>query len=113
MGGPLSGIRVLELAGIGPGPFCGMMLADMGADVLRIDRLDPADLGLPLPPKFDIMARGRRSIGLDLKRLDAIEIALALVEKADVLVEGFRPGVMERLGLGPDACFERNARLIY
>jgi alpha-methylacyl-CoA racemase len=113
MGGPLSGIKVLELAGIGPGPFCGMMLADMGADVLRIDRLDPADLGLPLPPGFDIMARGRRSIGLDLKRPDAIEIGLALVEKADVLVEGFRPGVMERLGLGPDACFERNARLIY
>ena len=113
MSGPLSGIKVLELAGIGPGPFCGMMLADMGADVLRVDRLDAADLGLPLDPRFDIMARGRRSIGLDLKRAAAIEIVLALVEKADVLIEGFRPGVTERLGLGPDACLARNPRLVY
>jgi alpha-methylacyl-CoA racemase len=80
MSGPLSGVKVLELAGIGPGPFCGMMLADMGADVLRIDRLELADLGLPLDPRFDIMARGRRSIGLDLKRPEAIEIVLALLE---------------------------------
>jgi alpha-methylacyl-CoA racemase len=113
MGGPLSGVKVLELASIGPGPFCGMMLADMGADVLRVDRLEPADLGLPLEPRFDIMARGRRSIGLDLKRPEAVAIVLALVEKADVLVEGFRPGVTERLGLGPDACFARNPRLVY
>ena len=113
MSGPLSGFKVLELAGIGPGPFCGMMLADMGADVLRIDRLDPADLGLPLAPSFDIMARGRRSIGLDLKLPEAIEIMLALVKKADVLIEGFRPGVTERLGLGPDVCFARNPRLVY
>ena len=112
MSGPLTGIKVVELAGIGPGPFCGMMLADMGADVLRVDRLDPADLGLPLPAKF-IMARGRRSIGLDLKGPAAVEIVLALAEKADVLIEGFRPGVMERLGLGPDACFARNPRLVY
>jgi alpha-methylacyl-CoA racemase len=113
MSGPLSGVRVLELAGIGPGPFCGMMLADMGADVLRVDRLEPADLGLPLDPGFDIMARGRRSIGLDLKHPEAIEIVLALLEKADALIEGFRPGVTERLGLGPDACFARNPRLVY
>jgi alpha-methylacyl-CoA racemase len=113
MSGPLSGVKVLELAGIGPGPFCGMMLADMGADVLRVDRLEPVDLGLPLEPRYDIMARGRRSIGLDLKRPEAIEIVLALLEKADVLIEGFRPGVAERLGLGPDACFARNPRLVY
>jgi alpha-methylacyl-CoA racemase len=113
MAGPLSGIRVLELAGIGPGPFCAMMLADMGADVLRVDRPEPVDLGLPLEPKFDVIARGRRSIALDLKHTGAIEIALALVEKADVLIEGFRPGVTERLGLGPDACLARNPRLVY
>jgi alpha-methylacyl-CoA racemase len=113
MAGPLSGTRVLELAGIGPGPFCAMMLADMGADVLRVDRPEPVDLGLPLEPKFDIMGRGRRSIALDLKDARAIEIALALVEKADVLIEGFRPGVTERLGLGPDVCLKRNPRLVY
>jgi alpha-methylacyl-CoA racemase len=113
MAGPLSGIRVLELAGIGPGPFCAMMLADMGADVLRVDRPEPVDLGLPLEPKFDVIARGRRSIALDLKHTGTIEIALALVEKADVLIEGFRPGVTERLGLGPDACLARNPRLVY
>src|SRR5882724_2003651 len=113
MSGPLSGVKVLELASIGPGPFCGMMLADMGADVLRVDRLEPTDLGLPLEPRYDIMARGRRSIGLDLKRPDAITTVLALVEKADVLIEGFRPGVTERLGLGPDACCARNPRLVY
>ncbi len=113
MSGPLSGVKVLELAGIGPGPFCGMMLADMGADVLRVDRLEPVDLGLPLDPKFDVMARGRRSIGLDLKRPEAIEIVLTLVESSDVLIEGFRPGVTERLGLGPEACLARNPRLVY
>jgi alpha-methylacyl-CoA racemase len=113
MSGPLAGVRVLELAGIGPGPFCGMMLADMGADILRVDRLDAGDLGLPLEPKFDIMARGRRSIALDLKKPQSIEIAQALAAKADVLIEGFRPGVTERLGLGPDACLARNPRLVY
>jgi alpha-methylacyl-CoA racemase len=90
-----------------------MMLADMGADVLRVDRPEPVDLGLPLDPKFDVIARGRRSIALDLKDARAIEIALALVAKADVLIEGFRPGVTERLGLGPDACLARNPRLVY
>src|SRR5262249_40427803 len=113
MSGPLAGVRVLELAGIGPGPFCGMMLADMGADVLRVDRLQSRDLGFPLSPKFDVMARGRRSIALDLKNPESIEIVLTLVEKADVLIEGFRPGVTERLGLGPEACLAHNPRLIY
>ena len=113
MSGPLSGVKVLELAGIGPGPFCAMMLADMGADVLRVDRLEPADLGLPLEARFDILARGRRSIALDLKRAEAIEIVLALSERADVLIEGFRPGVTERLGLGPETCGARNPRLVY
>ena len=113
MSGPLSGVKVLELAGVGPGPFCGMMLADMGADVLRIDRIAPSDIGLPLDPKFDFMARGRRSIALDLKTAPAVEIVMAVMEKADVLIEGFRPGVTERLGLGPDACLARNPRLIY
>jgi len=113
MGGPLAGVRVLELAGIGPGPFCGMLLADMGADVLRVDRLEGTDLGLPLDPKFDVMARGRRSIALDLKQPQAVEIVLALAEKADALIDGFRPGVTERLGLGPEACFARNPRLVY
>jgi alpha-methylacyl-CoA racemase len=113
MSGPLTGVRVLELAGIGPGPFCGMLLADMGADVLRVDRLEGTDLGLPLDPKFDVMARGRRSIALDLKKPQAVEIVLALAAKADALIEGFRPGVTERLGLGPDACFARNPRLVY
>ncbi len=113
MSGPLFGAKVLEFAGIGPGPFCGMMLADMGADVLRIDRLEASDVGLPLDPKFDVMARGRRSIGLDLKRRDAIDVVMALVKKADVLIEGFRPGVAERLGFGPETCLARNPRLIY
>src|ERR1700680_3938891 len=113
MSGPLSGVKVLELAGVGPGPFCGMMLADMGADVLRIDRLAPSAIGLPLTPKFALVARGRRSIGLDLKTAQAVEIVMAVMEKADVLIEGFRPGVTERLGLGPDACLARNPRLIY
>src|SRR6185437_15206654 len=104
--GPLSGLRVIELAGIGPGPFCGMMLADLGADVLRIDRaagaIGPARLGLDVSK--DILARGRRSIKVDLKNPQAVEFVLALVEKADVLFEGNRPGVTERLGIGPDVC---------
>ena len=113
MSGPLTGVRVLEIAGIGPGPFCGMMLADMGADVLRVDRLQADDLGLPVEPKYDIMSRGRRSIALDLKQPASIETVLQLAARADALIEGFRPGVTERLGLGPDACFERNPRLVY
>ncbi len=113
MSGPLAGVKVLEIAGIGPGPFCGMLLADMGADVLRVDRLEASDLGLPLDAKYDIMSRGRRSIALDLKRPESVETALTLAGRADALIEGFRPGVTERLGLGPEACLARNPRLVY
>src|SRR5471030_1135598 len=113
MSGPLTGVKVLEIAGIGPGPFCGMLLADMGADVLRVDRLHASDLGLPVEPKYDIMSRGRRSIALDLKRPESIRMMLDWAAKADALIEGFRPGVTERLGLGPDVCLARNPRLVY
>jgi alpha-methylacyl-CoA racemase len=111
--GPLAGIKVLEVAGIGPGPFCGMMLADMGAEIIRIDRADRVRGGDPAKPPADVLARGRRSIGVDLKQVEGVDVVLRLVEQADVIIEGFRPGVMERLGLGPDICLERNPRLIY
>ena len=107
--GPLAGLRVIELAGIGPGPYCAMLLADLGADVLRIDRPGP---GLPCA-QAGVLERGRRSVLLDLKQPQAGEVVLRLVERADVLLEGFRPGVMERLGIGPEACAARNPRLIY
>jgi len=113
MSGPLTGVKVLEIAGIGPGPFCGMLLADMGADVLRVDRLQSSDLGLPVEPKYDIMSRGRRSIALDLKQPESVAMVLDWAAKADALIEGFRPGVTERLGLGPGACLARNPRLVY
>lgn len=109
MSGPLSGIRVVELAGIGPGPFCGMVLADQGADVIRVDRPGGGG-GLPMP---DLTARGRRSIAVDLKRPEGRDVVLRLVGKADALIEGFRPGVAERLGLGPDDCLAVNRRLVY
>jgi len=111
--GPLKGIRVVEFAGIGPGPFCAMMLADMGADVVRIDRAVGGGTPGLRDPKTDIMNRGRRSIALNLKDPADVETALALVERADALIEGLRPGVMERLGLGPETCLERNAKLVY
>jgi alpha-methylacyl-CoA racemase len=111
--GPLAGIKVLEVAGIGPGPFCGMMLADMGAELIRIDRADRVRGGDPDKPPGDLLARGRRSIGVDLKQAAGVEVVLRLVEQADVIIEGFRPGVMERLGLGPDVCLARNPRLIF
>jgi alpha-methylacyl-CoA racemase len=111
--GPLDGIRIIELAGIGPGPFCGMLLADMGADVIRIDRIGGSDLGVPTTKSTDFVARNRRVIALDLKQPQAIDIVLKLIERADALIEGFRPKVMERLGLGPDICLERNPRLVY
>lgn len=108
MPGPLHGLRIIEMAAIGPAPFCGMMLADMGADVVRIDRKHSTLMAAQNP-----VNRGRRSIALDLKNQDDISMALALINKADVLIEGFRPGVMERLGLGPETCMQRNKRLIY
>lgn len=110
--GPLKGLKIIELAGIGPGPFCGMLLADLGAEVVVVDRK-----GRPLPlggqATADITRRGKRSIALDLKVPEAIEAVLRLVEGADGLIEGFRPGVTERLGLGPDSCMARNPRLVY
>src|SRR5271165_4591454 len=111
--GPLSGIRILEFAGIGPCPMAAMMLAEMGATVLRIDRVADSDLGLPLPVKFETLKRSRHVIRLDLKRPDAIALTLRLIEQADALIEGFRPKVMERLGLGPDVCLARNPRLAF
>ncbi len=96
--GPLKGIKIVEFAGIGPGPFCAMMLSDLGAEIVRIDRKSAAGGGT----KFDVLSRGRRSIALDLKTAEGVEAALKLVDQADAILEGFRPGVMERLGVGPD-----------
>ena len=106
--GPLNGFRIIELAGIGPGPFCGMMLSDMGAEVIRVDRIAKG-VGAPK----DVLQRNRQSVAVDLKKPEGIEIVLKLVESADALFEGFRPGVMERLGLGPDECMARNEKLVY
>ena len=111
--GPLAGIRIIEITGIGPGPFAAMMLADLGAEVLRIDRSSGPIGGDPGKPSLDLLARGRRSVAVDLKRAEGIETVLRLVERADALIEGFRPGVMERLGLGPEVCLARNPRLVY
>ena len=108
--GPLTGLRVVELQGIGPGPFCGMMLADMGAEIIRVDRSAAVGSGAR---SADVLARGRKSIAVDLKNTQGVETVLKLVETADVLLEGFRPGVTERLGLGPDVCLERNPKLVY
>jgi crotonobetainyl-CoA:carnitine CoA-transferase CaiB-like acyl-CoA transferase len=111
--GPLAGIKIVELAGIGPGPMAAMQLADLGATVLRIERREPADLGVPKPLKFNLLLRNRQAIALDLKDPEAVRLVLDLVAEADALIEGFRPGVMERLGLGPEACLARNPRLVY
>jgi alpha-methylacyl-CoA racemase len=112
--GPLKGIRVIEFEGIGPGPFAAMLLSDMGAEVLRVDRTVASGLGIDRPgPRKDVTTRGRRSIALDLKNPKAVETALRLIEQADALIEGFRPGVMERLGLGPEVCLARNPRLVF
>ena len=111
--GPLAGVRIIELAGIGPGPFCAMMLADMGADVIRVERSAAVRGGDPDVPPADVMLRGRRSIGIDMKSPDGLEAVMKLIESADGLIEGFRPGVTERLGVGPDDCLARNPRLVY
>jgi alpha-methylacyl-CoA racemase len=111
--GPLKAIKVVELAGVGPGPMCAMLLADLGAEVLRIERLTPSDLGVPRPRRFNLTLRGRKTIALDLKSPDGKETVLKLIERSDVLIEGFRPGVAERLGLGPADCFGRNQMLVY
>ena len=106
--GPLSGFKIIELAGIGPGPFCGMMLSDMGAEVIRVERT-----GGSKKASKDVLARNRRSIAVDLKQPEGVETVLRLIESADAVFEGFRPGVMERLGLSPDICLARNPRLVF
>jgi alpha-methylacyl-CoA racemase len=111
--GPLAGVRIVELGGVGPVPFCCMLLSDLGADVIRIDRPRGYDGGVPGDPRFNLLNRGRRSAAFDLKRPDAAAAVLKLVTKADALVEGFRPGVAEKLGLGPDACLAANPSLVY
>ncbi len=113
MSGPLEGVRIIELAGLGPAPFAGMMLSDAGADIVRIDRAERASHPPLSTPHVDLMNRGRRSVAVDLKHPDGVELVLRLVEGADGLMEGFRPGVAERLGLGPDVCLARNPKLVY
>lgn len=110
MSGPLNGIRVLEMAGIGPAPYACMLLADLGAEVIRIDRASGGGMGAN---PGDVTARGRKSIALDLKKTEAVDVVLRLIDDADVLIECFRPGVMEKLGLGPEICTQRNSRLVY
>ena len=112
MAGPLRGVRILEIAGIGPGPFAAMMLADMGAEVVRVDRVQAVRDGAT-GPHWDVMLRGRHNIALDLKHPDGVETLLSLVERADAVIEGFRPGVMERLGVGPEVCLARNPKLVF
>jgi alpha-methylacyl-CoA racemase len=111
--GPLAGVRVIELGGLGPGPFGGMLLGDLGADVVRIDRPPEGDGAAPRDPAGAVMERGKRSVALDLKDPAELESARALIDGADVLIDPYRPGVAERLGVGPDECLERNPRLIY
>jgi alpha-methylacyl-CoA racemase len=113
MSGPLSGVRIIEIAGIGPGPFAAMLLADMGAEVIRVERAGAVRDPLPEGPHFDVLLRGRRNIAIDLKQPDGVDALLTLVESADALIEGFRPGVMERLGVGPDECAARNPKLVF
>lgn len=111
--GPLEGIRIIEIAGIGPGPFAAMMLADLGAEVIRVDRAQNVPAGFPDHPSADLLNRGRQNIAVDLKNPEGVETVLRLVEGADALIEGFRPGVTDRLGIGPDVCQARNPRLVY
>ncbi|HTB56081.1 MAG TPA: CaiB/BaiF CoA-transferase family protein, partial [Trebonia sp.] len=109
--GPLTGVRVVELAGIGPGPFCGMLLADLGAEVIRVDR--PGGPPSPVPLDKDVTSRGKRRIVVDLKHPRGAEVVLRLAASSDALIEGYRPGVAERLGVGPADCLARNPRLVY
>lgn len=111
--GPLAGLKIVEFAGIGPGPFAAMLLADLGAEIIRIERKEPSELGLQRPRGYDYALRNRKIIQLDLKSAEGVEFAPRLVDQADALLEGFRPRAMERLGLGPDVCLTRNPRLIY
>jgi alpha-methylacyl-CoA racemase len=110
--GPLSGTKIIEIAGIGPGPFCGMMLSDMGAEVLRVNRVTAKPSRI-LPPEKDILARGRRVITVDLRRPEGVDLVLRLCQKADAIFEGFRPGVAEKIGIGPEACLARNPKIVY
>lgn len=111
--GPLKGMKIVEMAGIGPGPFCASLFADLGATVIRIDRPVPSGLGTPRPLEFNLAMRSRPAIKVNLKKLEGVEFAMNLIERADALIEGFRPGVMERLGLGPESCFTRNPKLVF
>lgn len=113
LSGPLAGVRVIEMSAIGPVPQCGLVLAEMGAEVVRLDRTEASDLGVPAPSRFDALARGKQSVVLDLKGDEGRQAALCLIAAADLLIEGFRPGVMERLGLGPEVCLAANPRLVY
>ncbi|MDQ3177677.1 MAG: CoA transferase, partial [Actinomycetota bacterium] len=113
MSGPLNGYRIIEIAGIGPAPFAAMMLSDLGAEVVRVNRANEVRSPRPDRPNPDVTARGRRSVAVDLKSPGGVEALLALVDGADALIEGFRPGVMERLGVGPDVCLARNPRLVF
>ena len=111
--GPLEGKKIIEIAGIGPGPFCAMVLSDLGAEVIRVDRVSAVPNEFPSTPGVDLLNRGRKSVAFDLKNQEGIKALLRLVEEADALIEGFRPGVAERLGIGPEECLERNPRLVY
>tara|TARA_Y100001970_G_scaffold148442_1_gene182256 strand:+ start:118 stop:1257 length:1140 start_codon:yes stop_codon:yes gene_type:complete len=111
--GPLEGKKIVEIAGIGPGPFCAMVLSDLGAEVIRVDRVSSVPNEFPATPGVDLLNRGRKSVAFDLKNQEGIKALLRLVEEADALIEGFRPGVAERLGIGPEECLERNPQLVY
>ncbi|HEV2547270.1 MAG TPA: CaiB/BaiF CoA-transferase family protein [Stellaceae bacterium] len=111
--GPLAGFKIIEMAGIGPAPMCAMLLADLGATVLRVDRQQPSGLGLPSHRRFQILHRSRHAIAVDLKKREGVDLVLRLASTADALIEGFRPGVMERLGLGPEQCLARNPKLVF
>jgi alpha-methylacyl-CoA racemase len=113
MMGPLDGYKIVELAGIGPGPMCAMLLAELGAEVISVDRIQEAGLGVGMPTRFNLLRRSRRSVAVDLKKPQGVATVMRLIERADALIEGFRPGVTERLGLGPQDCAARNPRLVY